>query len=190
MSYNGYGDYQTWGIYQRLASEEGSFWTEQAAIFWESAEGDDTFSRSERARFALAHALEEDRRIVGDIYGPAFSNVVMRSSSRANPDPFQYPTGSGRRLSRISPGSVDSLPSPSYPPGTDSCSFRFLVVVSLPMEYWLMAISRTTGPSFLGTASTRGLLPMAGVLPPQGGISGRVLVQHIKMKPASAARQP
>jgi len=75
MSYGGYGDYQTWNIYQRLAGEEGSFWTGQAAILWDDAEADDAFTRSEVARFALAHALEEDRHIVGDIYGPAFSNV-------------------------------------------------------------------------------------------------------------------
>ncbi len=75
MSYGGYDNYQTWNVYRRLADEEGPFWAEQAAILWDEAKADDTFSRSEAARFALAHALEEDRRIVGDIYGPVFSNV-------------------------------------------------------------------------------------------------------------------
>ena len=53
-----------------------------------------------------------------------------------------------------------------------------------------MAMSRTTGPLERGTAITRGLLPMTGSTPPQGGWLGMVLVQQMPIMPASAACQP
>src|SRR5690554_1412828 len=53
-----------------------------------------------------------------------------------------------------------------------------------------MAISKTIGPSFLGTAMTSGLLPSTGSLPPHAGMLGVVLVKHIPIHPASTACQP
>jgi len=53
-----------------------------------------------------------------------------------------------------------------------------------------MAMSRTMGSLALGMARMRGLLPRAGVVAPQGGRLGRVLVQQRAAQPASAACQP
>src|SRR5579872_1230896 len=121
---------------------------------------------------------------------PWLSTVANKSSTNDNPEPFQKPIGKGRHDSMIAPGSVVKLPSLSYPPGNGNCSFFDLYRLSLPNEYWDMAISKTTWPSFRGTAITRGLFPNLGSIPPQGGILAMVLVKLMAIMPASAACQP
>ena len=86
-TYNGWTNYETWSVNLWLENEEGiyRYWREAARACWVAAKADETFSRAERARFALADqlkdAIEVDNPLVepadlyADLLGAALSEV-------------------------------------------------------------------------------------------------------------------
>ena len=86
---------------------------EQTAADDESAQDETSATAAEDEKYPEDGAIIEEVMVQG-----------IRSSMRDNPDPFQYPIGSGRPDSLIASGSLVSLPSTSNPPSTGSCSPR------------------------------------------------------------------
>jgi hypothetical protein len=85
-TYNGWANYETWLVNLWMDNEQGSqeFFREQAREYLSTAQADDVWTKTQRARFRFAdwlkHYYSEESRpelpgVYGDLLGAALSSV-------------------------------------------------------------------------------------------------------------------